>query len=145
MKKVFLSWMLALVAASGWAQEQFTGIWQCEELKASIVINLMEKKIPLKDFEGEDTYGYVRGDLNGTWVILKVKEVKDRFVCTFLVETERTWRMMERDGNVDFSSDTHTAESISMDDLSDGKARVLSTEEALDVLRGFRETMEKVL
>ena len=76
MKKVFLSWMLALVAASGWAQEQFTGIWQCEELKASIVINLMEKKIPLKDFEGEDTYGYVRGDLNGTWVILKV--VKDK-------------------------------------------------------------------
>lgn len=78
MKKVFLSWMLALVAASGWAQEQFTGIWQCEELKASIVINLMEKKIPLKDFEGEDTYGYVRGDLNGMWVILKVKEVKDK-------------------------------------------------------------------
>lgn len=78
MKKVFLSWMLALMAASGWAQEQFTGIWQCEELKASIVINLMEKKIPLKDFEGEDTYGYVRGDLNGTWVILKVKEVKDK-------------------------------------------------------------------
>ena len=78
MKKVFLSWMLALVAASGWAQEQFTGIWQCEELKASIVINLMEKKIPLKDFEGEDTYGYVRGDLNGTWVILKVKEVKEQ-------------------------------------------------------------------
>ena len=69
---------MALVAASGWAQEQFTGIWQCEELKASIVINLMEKKIPLKDFEGEDTYGYVRGDLNGTWVILKVKEVKDK-------------------------------------------------------------------
>ncbi len=78
MKKVFLSWMLALVAASGWAQEQFTGIWQCEELKASIVINLVEKKIPLKDFEGEDTYGYVKGDLNGTWVILKVKEVKDK-------------------------------------------------------------------
>ena len=78
MKKVFLSWMLAVVVASGWAQEQFTGIWQCEELKASIVINLMEKKIPLKDFEGEDTYGYVRGDLNGTWVILKVKEVKDK-------------------------------------------------------------------
>ena len=78
MKKVFLSWILALVAASGWAQEQFTGIWQCEELKASIVLNLVEKKIPLKDFEGEDTYGYVKGDLNGTWVILKVKEVKDK-------------------------------------------------------------------
>ena len=99
------------------------------------------------------------GELNekyaGKWILVKrpgesvrlykVKEVKDRFVCTFLVETERTWRMMEMDGNVDFSSDPHSAESISMDDLSDGKARVLSTEEALDVLRGFRETMEKVL
>ena len=77
MKKVFISWMLALVAVSCWAQEQFTGMWQCEALKATLVINLVEKKIPLKDFEGEDTYGYVKGELNGTWVILKVKEVKD--------------------------------------------------------------------
>ena len=77
MKKVFMTWMLALMAATGWAQEQFMGMWQCEALKATLVINLVEKKIPLKDFEGEDTYGYVKGDLNGTWVILKVKEVKE--------------------------------------------------------------------
>ena len=70
--------MLALVAVSGWAQEQFQGMFQCEALKASMVINLVEKKIPLKDFDGEDTYGYVKGELNGTWVILKVKEVKDK-------------------------------------------------------------------
>ena len=69
--------MLALVAVSGWAQEQFQGMFQCEALKAAMVINLAEKKIPLKDFDGEDTYGYVKGELNGTWVILKVKEVKD--------------------------------------------------------------------
>ena len=68
---------MALVAMSGWAQEQFQGMYQCEALNASMVINLAEKKIPLKDFEGEDTYGYVKGDLNGTWVILKVKEVKE--------------------------------------------------------------------
>lgn len=77
MKKVFMTWMLALMAETGWAQEQFMGMWQCEALKATLVINLVEKKIPLKDFEGEDTYGYVKGDLNGTWVILKVKEVKE--------------------------------------------------------------------
>ena len=77
MKKMLLTWMLALLAITGWAQEQFTGMWQCEALKATLVINLVEKKIPLKDFEGEDTYGYVKGELNGTWVILKVKEVKD--------------------------------------------------------------------
>ena len=77
MKKVLLTWMLALLAITGWAQEQFTGMWQSEALKATLIINLMEKKIPLKDFDGEDTYGYVKGELNGTWVILKVKEVKD--------------------------------------------------------------------
>lgn len=77
MKKVFMIWILALVVATGWAQEQFTGMWQCEALKATLIINLMEKKIPLQDFDGEDTYGYVKGELNGTWVILKVKEVKE--------------------------------------------------------------------
>lgn len=77
MRKLLLTLSVALVAVSGWAQEQFTGMWQCEALQASMVINLVEKKIPLKDFEGEDTYGYVKGELNGTWVILKVKEVKD--------------------------------------------------------------------
>lgn len=85
MKKIFLIWMFVLVAAIGWAQEQFTGMWQCEFLNASIVINLVEKKIPLKDFEGEDTYGYVKGDLNGTWVILKVKEVKGNKVVVRMV------------------------------------------------------------
>ena len=53
-------------------------MFQCEVLKASMIINLAEKKIPLKDFDGEDTYGYVKGELNGTWVILKVKEVKEK-------------------------------------------------------------------
>ena len=77
MKKVLLTGMLALAALSGWAQEAFQGMYQCEALQASMVINLAEKKIPLKDFDGEDTYGYVKGELNGTWVILKVKEVKD--------------------------------------------------------------------
>ena len=85
MKNFFLIWMFVLVAAIGWAQEQFTGMWQCESLNASIVINLVEKKIPLKDFEGEDTYGYVKGDLNGTWVILKVKEVKGNKVVVRMV------------------------------------------------------------
>ena len=77
MRRLLLTLSVALVAVSGWAQERFTGMWQCEALQASMVINLVEKKIPLKDFEGEDTYGYVKGELNGTWVILKVKEVKD--------------------------------------------------------------------
>ena len=78
MKKLFMIGMLALVTLSGWAQEQFQGMWQCEALKATMVMNLLEKKIPLKDFEGEDTYGYVKGELNGTWVMLKVKKLEEK-------------------------------------------------------------------
>ena len=78
MKRFLMTLGVALVTMSGWAQEQFQGMWQCEALKATMVMNLLEKKIPLKDFEGEDTYGYVKGELNGTWVILKVKKLEEK-------------------------------------------------------------------
>ena len=76
MKRILLTLCVALATLSGWAQEQFQGLWQCEALQSTLLINLAEKNITLKDFEGEDTYGYLKGELNGTWVILKVKEVK---------------------------------------------------------------------
>ena len=78
MKRFLMTLGVALVTMSGWAQEQFQGMWQCEALKATMVRNLLEKKIPLKDFEGEDTYGYVKGELNGTWVMLKVKKLEEK-------------------------------------------------------------------
>ena len=103
MKRFLLALSVALTTISGWAQEQFTGMWQCEALKASMIINLVEKKIPLKDFDGEDTYGYVKGDLNGTWVILKVKEVKDNKVVVRMVSDigydaqDVEFRLIDRD------------------------------------------------
>lgn len=78
MKRFLMTLGVALVTMSGWAQEQFQGMWQCEALKATMVMNLLENKIPLKDFEGEDTYGYVKGELNGTWVMLKVKKLEEK-------------------------------------------------------------------
>lgn len=78
MKKMLFTLCMMFAAASGWAQEQFQGMWQCEELRATMVINLAEKNITLKDFEGEETYGYVKGNFNGTWVILKVKKVEEK-------------------------------------------------------------------
>ena len=78
MKRFLMTLGVALVTLSGWAQEQFQGMWQCEALKATMVMNLLEKKIPLKDFEGEDTYGYVKGELNGTRVMLKVKNLEQK-------------------------------------------------------------------
>ena len=55
MKKMFLTGVLVLTSVCGWAQEQFAGMWQCEALKATMVMNLAEKNVALKDFEGEDT------------------------------------------------------------------------------------------
>ncbi len=78
MKKILFTLCMMLATASGWAQEQFQGMWQCEDLQATMVINLAEKNITLKDFEGEETYGYVKGNFNGTWVILKVKKVEEK-------------------------------------------------------------------
>ena len=78
MKRLILTLVVVLAAASGWAQEQFKGMWRCDALQGTMLINLTEKNIMLKDFEGEETYGYLKGQLNGTWVILKVKELNDK-------------------------------------------------------------------
>ena len=80
MKKTFFMFIFVLVTTlQSMAQEQFTGAWNCEALKASMVMDLQEKSIPLKDFDSdEDTYGYVKGQLNGTWVILKVKKLEEK-------------------------------------------------------------------
>lgn len=78
MKRLLLTLAVVLAAACSWAQDAFKGMWRCEALQATMLINLAEKNITLKDFEGEMTYGYLKGELNGTWVILKVKEVKDK-------------------------------------------------------------------
>ena len=97
----------------------------------------------------------LNGKYAGKWILVerlgesvrlhKVQAVKDRFICTFLVETERTWRMAGKDGSVEFSSEPHSAETISFEDLESGVARTIATEEALEVIRGFRETLAKVL
>lgn len=78
MKRFLFTWVVVLAAVSSWAQEQYSGLWRCEALQATMVLNLAEKNITLKDFEDEDTYGYLKGELNGTWVILKVKKVDEK-------------------------------------------------------------------
>lgn len=91
----------------------------------------------------------------GTWILVKkpgeavrlskVRAVKDRFACTFVVDAERTWRLLEEGGNVEFSAELDAVESVSFDDLESGEARAISLDEALDVLRGFREKIAYIL
>ncbi len=98
---------MVLVAIAGRAQKQFEGMWQCEVLGATMVLNLAEKNIALKDFEGEETYGYLKGELNGTWVILKVKEVKDnkalvRMVSDIGHDAQDVELKLTKDGTIEF-------------------------------------------
>ena len=78
MKKVVFSMMFVLVTLVGKAQEHFTGSFYCEELKATLMMNLMEPALPLKDLDFDETYGYMKGNLNGMWVILKVKKADEK-------------------------------------------------------------------
>lgn len=78
MKRILFILSTLLVALVCKAQEPFAGQWKCEALQATMILDLAERKITLKDFDGELTYGYLKGQLNGTWVILKVKEMKGR-------------------------------------------------------------------
>lgn len=78
MKKAFVAALVGLFALTSWAQEQFEGIYYSQELKTTLRMNLAEKNIPLKDLDFDETYGYMAGNLNGTWVILKVKKVEER-------------------------------------------------------------------
>lgn len=75
MRRTIFLLLMAMSGLTGWAQEQFTGIYYSPELKTTLRINLAEKNIPLKDLDFDETYGYMAGNLNGTWVILKVKSV----------------------------------------------------------------------
>ena len=76
MKRILLTLCVVLAALASRAQEQFTGSYRCEALQSVMMLNLVEKNITLKDLDDELTYGYLKGQLNGMWVILKVKEVK---------------------------------------------------------------------
>ena len=61
----------------------------------------------MKDFEGEETYGYLKGELNGIWVILKVKEVKDnkalvRMVSDIGHDAQDVELKLTKDGTIEF-------------------------------------------
>ena len=78
MKKTLFVWWMSLCAVAVWAQEGFTGTFHCEALKTTLTMNLTEPNLPLKDLDFDETYGYMKGELNGTWVILKVKKADEK-------------------------------------------------------------------
>ena len=76
--KTILSLTLALFTTSmAWAQRPFEGIYSSQELSIKAHVSLYRDTIPVPGLEMDMCYGYLSGRINGTWVILKVKELDD--------------------------------------------------------------------
>jgi len=70
--------LLSLTLAS-MAQEvrTYEGQYYNDENDIHLVINLYEQSIDVPGLELEKCYGFLRGNTNGCWIILKVKEKDD--------------------------------------------------------------------
>ena len=73
MKRIAMLVMLVLgICMPMSAQQIFKGHFLNDENKIQMELNLYNDSIPVPGIEDETCYGYLRGNLNGTWVILKV-------------------------------------------------------------------------
>jgi hypothetical protein len=79
-RNIFLIAVLAIFSFVGMqAQETrpFKGLFQNEESNLRCELNLYEDDIPVPGLELDTCFGYLKGSINGMWVILKVKESSD--------------------------------------------------------------------
>ena len=66
-----------LVATCCWAQSPFQGTFFNKELNIHAKLHLEAKDIPVPGLELDSCYGYLQGNLNGSWVILRVKSIDE--------------------------------------------------------------------
>ena len=71
---IMMTVAMTFVSLSSKAQEAFKGVYRCDTLAATLTIDLTAPTISLPDLDFDETYGYMKGQLNATWVILKVKK-----------------------------------------------------------------------
>ncbi|MBQ9175437.1 MAG: hypothetical protein IJ139_01045 [Bacteroidaceae bacterium] len=85
MKKLFLFGLAVVAPMLSWCQD-FRGHFINEELKVKLELNADSATIGVPGLPDEFCYGYLQGNLNGTWIILKVVKRKEnkltvRAVC----------------------------------------------------------------
>lgn len=91
LRNIFLSGMLKnnmrffifqsclLFTLSSFSQTPFKGKFLNKEIRIDCVLNLYADSIDVPGLEGLETcYGYISGNLNGTWVILGVKKLNTK-------------------------------------------------------------------
>jgi hypothetical protein len=57
-------------------QERFKGNYTNNDLKIKLSLNLYENDIPIPGLEMDSCYGFLQGNLNGIWIILKVNSIE---------------------------------------------------------------------
>jgi len=79
MKRICLILSLAVAAFcesdTVMAQRVWQGFFTNTELNLRVQLNLYADSIDVPGLDMETCYGYLQGNINGTWVILRVKEL----------------------------------------------------------------------
>lgn len=75
MKRISILFLMLGLFAMAKAQT-FKGHFLNDEYKIQMELNLYNDSIPVPGIDDETCYGYLRGNTNGMWVILKVISVE---------------------------------------------------------------------
>lgn len=77
MKTLIFTILMLFVSLTGvYAQRSYKGNYTNSDFRLSASLNLNSKTIPIPGLELDSCYGYMRGGINGMWVILKVKKIE---------------------------------------------------------------------
>lgn len=67
------------------AQRPFEGLYRNAELDINAELNLYDKYIKVPGAEDESCYGFLRGNLNGIWAVMKVVSMDEKKATVRLV------------------------------------------------------------
>lgn len=74
MKRTILSILAMLFVTLTFAQSPLNGTYYNRELNIRMKLHLDSANIPVPGLEVDSCYGYITGNINSMWVILKVKK-----------------------------------------------------------------------
>lgn len=74
MKRTILGILMMLTFAGVFAQSPLNGTYFNKELYIRMKLHLDKADIPVPGLELDSCYGYINGNINSMWVILKVKK-----------------------------------------------------------------------
>lgn len=74
MKRTLLSILAMLMTVVLFAQSPLNGTYYNRELNIRLKLNLDASDIPVPGLEVDSCYGYLTGNINSMWVVLKVKK-----------------------------------------------------------------------